>query len=496
MWTAGSTRQAFLICDAPGHGSDICEFGDSYPGGSPDGFKIQDQMKKFAQMDVNFSIIRVNRNVDKMIGVMKANYDSDARKLEVQDLEKAVLTKSNAEVTKDFVAKTSFIISKAVEAKTGKKGNKSAALKLEALWDEKKFECGQWCSSLAYYNVTAIDARKVTVRNSYGHELEVSKDILEKMHSAGHFEKEKPMNMTELAELLESMGDTCFTVNFRKKVDVNQVEDKLYSTSAKQLSDKNYLSKLAKDVIEGEECTLVCHLVNAEASLGRSTVIDLTTTSANKFRQVDHRTINYIIFSNCKYILKKGAKAKRGDEDDEDDHKKKKDEPLWDFKKLEVGDTFSGTSYFRTVSEAGDKVETKSQGVSITISKDVLNTQMYNASVFAKEEKVSLTNLACILEGANTACFTVCFNTKVDDAMVKEKLRQVKAADLKNKNKLREISKDLLIGKETVLVGRLSKAAGKMGRSLIIDLPTQGYRQVDHRTLKWLIIKNVKYTVK
>jgi hypothetical protein len=305
---------------------------------------------------------------------MKANYDSDARKLEVQDLEKAVLTKSNAEVTKDFVAKTSFIISKAVEAKTGKKGKTSAALKLEALWDEKKFECGQWCSSLAYYNVTAIDARKVTVRNSYGHELEVSKDILEKMHSAGHFEKEKPMNMTELAELLESMGDTCFTVNFRKKVDVNQVEDKLYSTSAKQLSDKNYLSKLAKDVIEGEECTLVCHLVNAEASLGRSTVIDLTTTSANKFRQVDHRTINYIIYSNCKYILKKGAKAKRGDEDDEDDHKKNKDEPLWDFKKLEVGDTFSGTSYFRTVSEAGDKVETKSQGVAITISKDVLNT--------------------------------------------------------------------------------------------------------------------------
>ena len=97
---------------------------------------------------------------------------------------------------------------------------------------------------------------------------------------------------------------------------------------------------------------------------------------------------------------------------------------------------------------------------------------MYNASVFAKEEKVSLTNLAQILEEANTACFTVCFNTKVDDSMVREKLRQIKAADLKNKAKLREISKDLLMGKETVIVGRLSKAAGKMGRSLIIDLPT------------------------
>lgn len=85
--------------------------------------------------------------------------------------------------------------------------------------------------------MTAIDTNKITVRNSFGNELEVSKDILEKMSSAGHYGKEKPMNMTELAELLESVGDTCFTVNFRKKVDLAQVEDKLYSTSAKQLGD-------------------------------------------------------------------------------------------------------------------------------------------------------------------------------------------------------------------------------------------------------------------
>jgi hypothetical protein len=54
------------------------------------------------------------------------------------------------------------------------------------------------------------------VQNSFGNDLIVSKDILEKMNSANHFAKEVPMNMTELAELLETVGDTVFTVSFRK----------------------------------------------------------------------------------------------------------------------------------------------------------------------------------------------------------------------------------------------------------------------------------------
>jgi len=46
------------------------------------------------------------------------------------------------------------------------------------------------------------------------------------------------------------------------------------------------------------------------------------------------------------------------------------------------------------------------------------------------------------------------------------------------------------------MTSRLSRAEGKLGRSLVIDLPTQGYRQVDHRTLRWLIVDNIKYIVK
>jgi hypothetical protein len=120
---------------------------------------------------------------------------------------------------------------------------------------------------------------------------------------------------------------------------------------------------------------------------------------------------------------------------------------------------------------------------------------MYNASVFATTEKMSLTKVAGVLGEANTACFTVCYTCKVDEKAVKERLAKVTAAELKDKAKLRALAQEIMEGKETTIVGRLSKAMGKLGRSLIIDLPTQGYRLVDHRTLKWLIIKNVKYVV-
>jgi hypothetical protein len=41
-WTPSSIKQLFLICDAPGHGKDICDSHDNHPKGSPDGLKIQD----------------------------------------------------------------------------------------------------------------------------------------------------------------------------------------------------------------------------------------------------------------------------------------------------------------------------------------------------------------------------------------------------------------------------------------------------------------------
>jgi len=96
---------------------------------------------------------------------------------------------------------------------------------------------------------------------------------------------------------------------------------------------------------------MICHLIKAESGLGRSTVIDLSSKHENKFRQVDHRTIEHIILKNVKYVLKKSGKK---DQKKEDDEEKKKDKPKWDTSKLAVDNWFSGTSYYKALEVKGD----------------------------------------------------------------------------------------------------------------------------------------------
>lgn len=244
-------------------------------------------------------------------------------------------------------------------------------------------------------------------------------------------------------------------------------------------------------MLDGEACEMQCYLVNCDGGLGRSTVIDLTAKGDNKFRQVDHRTIDFIIIRNKKYVLKKGGKKAVADEEMDDGKKK---EPKWDYSKLAAGTWFSGTRYFRSVEEQKGQIKMRSEANDVVVSRDIVETQMHNSEVFSSEEKLSMTKVAELLEQARTTCFTVTFTTKVDKDYVSDKLAKLKDSELKAPSKA--IASDLIKGKQTTLVGRLSKADGKLGRSLVIDLPTQGYRLVDHRTIESLIIRDVKYIVK
>jgi hypothetical protein len=255
------------------------------------------------------------------------------------------------------------------------------------------------------------------------------------------------------------------------------------------LSDQKKASRLAKDIVEGEEVTMVCHLVKVENPLGRSTVIDLTAKTDNKFRMIDHRTIQWIIYNNTKYTLKKGAGKKGEDEGADEEQKKEK----WDPKQLAVGNWFSSTGYFKVKQIAGDNVTTILDKKEVDVSRDILEKEMFNASVFVKEEKLALTKVVKILKEAGSVALTVCFNMKVQVKQVEERLRQLKDADLKN---TKVIATELLTGNEKIFVGRLTKTEGKLGRSLLVGLESEHtFGQVDHRNINWLILKNVKYVV-
>ena len=104
--------------------------------------------------------------------------------------------------------------------------------------------------------------------------------------------------MTDLSNILSECGDTIFRVKFRKQLDPHIVHDKLKEFEFKDINKAETLKKMSKDLIEGETCEIVGHLIQSDNNFGRSMVIDLNAPVYNNIRSVDHRSIDFIIFKN------------------------------------------------------------------------------------------------------------------------------------------------------------------------------------------------------
>lgn len=162
---------------------------------------------------------------------------------------------------------------------------------------------GDHLSETQYYTVKRVNEKSVTLINKSGDEMNVATGIVERdMFSAEQYVEEQKVTKTELAEILKGAGDTVFTVNFNKQAKPTDVYEFL-NDSTKTTGD---FKKDVEAAMKGEERTLVGHQVSADYQAGRSLVFDITTEvdAQTRLRQVDHRSINWIILKNVRYSRK------------------------------------------------------------------------------------------------------------------------------------------------------------------------------------------------
>jgi hypothetical protein len=277
------------------------------------------------------------------------------------------------------------------------------------------------------------------------------------------------------------------------------------------------LDNVLEDLTEGEEVTLTGRLVKTEAKLGRSLMVDFNFWDPkNSFRQVDHRTIKWIILRNKKYTYKKeGLKKKKSvetlgktsestsvDIDDKDLEKKTlklDNKALWIGSKLQKGNWFSSSMYVRVDKIIGEKIDVyNSRGHNLSLTRNILEMEMYSADHYANEEKSNMTDLAKTLEEARDCIFSVVFNKKLSKEQIKNELGKYTKTDMNKESVLKELVKTLQ-GESVTIIGRLVDSEPKLGRSLVVDLNAgvkNNLRQVDHRTIKHIIFQNTRYSLK
>lgn len=177
----------------------------------------------------------------------------------------------------------------------------------------EELQVGEYLSEVQYYKIVTVEQKTVTVVNERGFEFTVSKGIIaEGMYSASQYNTEQQVTRTEICEKLEQAGNHIFTVNFHKQVKEKNIQDKLLNainleknSSLTKAAITKMFKQVSKSLLQGEERTLIGYLLKVEPKVGRSTVIDLELSpDTYRVRQVDHRTINWLIIKNVKYLVK------------------------------------------------------------------------------------------------------------------------------------------------------------------------------------------------
>lgn len=166
-------------------------------------------------------------------------------------------------------------MAKTTTAKKATKKGETVSVEAINRCDASKLRGGDYLSRTSYMSVartTSYD-KDISVKNMEGLEWSIDKKVVSKeCYSASQFHDTIEVNRTTILEFFLDPADYAVvrTVNY--------------------------------DKANGENRTMICYVLDIENNLGRSNVIDLEDNG--KIKQVDHRTINWLIMKGTRYIVK------------------------------------------------------------------------------------------------------------------------------------------------------------------------------------------------
>jgi hypothetical protein len=178
----------------------------------------------------------------------------------------------------------------------------------------KKLKKGNILSETQFYTVEIISRNRVQLKNDSGESIVVDEAYVEKcLLSADQFTDTKTVTKTEAASLFLGMSGVAMTVNFNKQVKesdvVKEIQSAYEDSTPKEFSTK--LKKAVKEALDGIERTMVGRHYGSVNELGRVSFIDMEEPKDlgkdydTRVRQVDPRTINWIVCRGIKYVVKK-----------------------------------------------------------------------------------------------------------------------------------------------------------------------------------------------
>lgn len=177
----------------------------------------------------------------------------------------------------------------------------------------KSLKPGTALSESQFYTVEKIVGDKVQLQTDNGGHIVVDKPYVENyLFSADQFTETLLMNRTEAAAFLLSNPGVVMTVNFNKQVKETDVVKEImaaYEDSTPKAME-TAVKKAVKKALTGEERSMVGRHFGDLNELGRVNFIDMEVkreegkTYDARIRQVDPRSINWLICRGTKIVVK------------------------------------------------------------------------------------------------------------------------------------------------------------------------------------------------